>query len=199
MCPERQLLSVYFDGELPSPWKEKMETHIAGCAHCAHKLDEYRHNSLTPTVDSAAVGAAQDRVWQKLESGMEQPVRRFMPAAAHGGELWRRRVSIPLPAAAAALLIIAAALLWLVRTPGKSQTSIMSIASETEFDTPGIIPVSNMEEVLQYLGANDTGEMLILRLPESRNFANYGEPAIIRAADYSSQAANRNMPGWRKP
>ena len=199
MCPERQLLSVYFDGELPTPWKEKMEAHIAGCAQCAHKLDEYRRNSLTPAVDAAAVDAAQDRVWQRLESRMEQPVHRFMPAAARGGELWRRRVSIPLPAAAAALLVIAAALLWFVRSPGKAQTPIMSIASETDFDMPGIIPVSNMEDVLQYLGAGDAGEMLILRLPESRNFANYGEPAIIRAADYSSQMTGRNMPGWRKP
>jgi hypothetical protein len=45
-----------------------------------------------------------------------------------------------------------------------------------------------MESVLQYLGSNDTGDILILRLPESRNFASYGEPAIIKAADYTRYA-----------
>jgi hypothetical protein len=56
-----------------------------------------------------------------------------------------------------------------------------------------------MENVLQYLSSRDNGEIIILRLPESRNFVNYGEPAIIKAADYTRQATGRNMPGWRKP
>jgi len=52
-----------------------------------------------------------------------------------------------------------------------------------------------MEEVLQQLaGGRDNGEVLIIRLPESRNFTSYGEPAIINAADYS-----RINPARRRP
>jgi hypothetical protein len=41
-----------------------------------------------------------------------------------------------------------------------------------------------MNGLLQLLGT-DGSDVLILKLPENRNFARSGEPAIIRAADYS--------------
>jgi len=41
MCPEPQLLSVYTDGELPSPWKEKLEAHLGECSECKEKLKKF--------------------------------------------------------------------------------------------------------------------------------------------------------------
>jgi hypothetical protein len=52
------------------------------------------------------------------------------------------------------------------------------------FDPPGIVPTAGINEVLQYLGNRDPGDILIIRLPESRSFTSPGEPAIIKAADY---------------
>jgi len=209
-CPDRQLLSVYFDGEMPSPWKEKMESHIAGCTQCARRLEKYRRASLTAAgglADGPEMESARERVWQKLEQRTGADAY-SMPAAQRGRAalpatmpraVWRRSVSIPLPAAAATaaaaiILLIALAFLLALRVTGTEGMSGMTFASEAEIDAPGIIPVSDMEDVLQYLGSRDNGEIIILRLPESRNFVNYGEPAIIKAADYS-----RNMPGRRKP
>jgi len=57
------------------------------------------------------------------------------------------------------------------------------LAAEEEI--PEIIPAAtDLNGVLQYLGA-DGSDIIILRLPESRNFSRSGDPAIIRAADYS--------------
>ena len=205
LCPDRQLLSVYFDGEMPSPWKEKMESHIAGCPECARQLEAYRRVSQAAADDVSAedaeMEAVKERVWRKLEqrTGMAGSAAAW-PAAARGRAVWRRRISVPLPAAAAAIvLFIALALVITLRIAGSADSSGMTLAAETEFDAPGIIPASNMESVLQYLGSRDNGEIIILRLPESRNFVNYGEPAIIKAADYSRQTAGRQAPGWRKP
>ena len=194
MCPDRQLLSVYFDGELPSPWKEKMENHIAVCPSCREHLELYRRLSVGPAPDEEeAIKAARDRVWQKMELPAS-PVR-ATPRAVRFGSLWQRSISIPIPAAAAiAVLFIALALMWVTRTTNTKEPVGMILASETDFETPGFIPVSNMDDVLQYLGNRDGGEVVIIRLPESRNFVNYGEPAIIRAADYS-----RSIPGRRRP
>jgi anti-sigma factor RsiW len=199
VCPDRQLLSVYFDGELPSPWKEKMEAHIAGCSACARRLEEYRRISATGEPD-AGLEPAKERVWQKLEPvvdrAVEAPAR--PPSVRWGRGVWRRNVSIPLPAAAAAaaaiVLLIALAFLLVLRITGTEEMSGMTFASDAELDAPGVIPVADMEDVLQYLGSRDNGEIIILRLPESRNFVNYGEPAIIKAADYS-----RTVPGRRRP
>jgi len=42
MCPEPQLISIYLDNELPSPWKEKLESHLAECSSCREKLDGFK-------------------------------------------------------------------------------------------------------------------------------------------------------------
>jgi hypothetical protein len=189
MCPDRQLLSVYFDGEMPSPWKEKMDAHIAGCPHCAGRLKAYRCITMKGAAgEPAAIEAAQGRLWQKLE------LRSATPPPVPSSVIWRRRISIPLPAAAAVLLLVALAFLFTLRVNTPTEAAEMTLAAEAEFDAPGIIPITDMEDVLQYLGSRDNGELIILRLPESRSFVNYGEPAIIRAADYSRQGT----PGRRK-
>ena len=185
-CPDRQLLSIYFDGELPSPWKETMERHLNGCPSCAQQINEFNRlrRSLSDSPSEAAIGAAQDRVWQQLGLGTRKGARvmRF-------GGLWQRRISIPLPAAAAAaVLLVALAVFFAIRTPVPAAMPLMA------FETPGIIPVSDMEDVLQYLGSRDNSDVVIIRLPESRDFVSYGEPAIIKAADY-----NRRTPGVRRP
>jgi len=187
-CPDRQWLSIYFDNEMDSPWKEKMESHIAGCADCAKQIEEYKKISLSFTpAKNELLEEAQQRVLQKLETGGFYSGYKNRPDWGPP-PIWKRRVSIPIPAAAAAVFIlIALALLWIIRSPGKIDLSNMAITAETEI-IPDILPVSGMESVLQYLGSNDTGEIIILRLPESRKFSSYGEPAIIKAADYPRYA-----------
>ncbi|MDR1858571.1 MAG: hypothetical protein LBQ69_03790 [Treponema sp.] len=186
-CPDRQLLSVYFDGELPSPWKEKVAGHVAGCPSCTERLagfDRLRQSICAEPTDGEIM-AAQDKVWQQLGLGARKGAR-----VVRFGGLWQRRVSIPLPAAAAAaLLLVALAVFFAMKTPSPAAMPVMA-----SFESPGIIPVSDMEDVLQYLGSRDNSDVVIIRLPESRDFVSYGEPAIIKAADY-----NRRTPGVRRP
>jgi len=193
-CPDRQWLSVYFDNEMDSPWKEKMESHIAGCANCAGQLAAYKKISLSlaSTAGDEPIEEAQRRVFQKLEAG--GLCSGYGGRPAWGPPIWKRRVSIPIPAAAAVVfMIIALAFLWFTRSSGRLNDSTnMAITAETEI-LPDVIPFSGMESVMQSLISTDAGDILILRLPESRKFASYGEPAIIKAADYS-----RNLSAGRK-
>ena len=194
MCPKNQIISLYHDGELPSPWKEKMESHIAACACCAQRLKVYRDissaangASVAPSLKDAPsqeIEAARERVWLKLEQSVSAG---FAGSPRPERAIWRRRIAIPLPVAAAVALFFLAAFLFAFRVAGNTEASDLTIAAEAEFDTPGIIPVSDMEDVLQYLGIRDSGDFVILRLPESQNFVNSGEPSILRAADYTRQ------------
>jgi anti-sigma factor RsiW len=194
MCPDPQLLSVYLDGELPSPWKEKMESHLSDCPRCREKLESYKRlfdESVVPSEQSleeqAAMEDAKNRVWRKLQPFIPEEdfrsMRRFQPRSG----IWRKRVSIPLPAAAAAAIILTV-LATLVIRGGQVQVPQIAQAADTnmilasEEDMPGIFP-ADMNGVLQYLGSD--GDILILRLPESRHFVSFGEPAIIKAADYT--------------
>jgi len=202
MCPDPQLVSIYLDGELPSPWKEKMEAHLAQCSACRDKLENFKrlhelfkqntHQTRTIAERSSAnaeeetylsepeiVESAKNRVWSKMEFG-----RRFHTRS----RVWQKRLSIPLPAAAAAVILVILAAMWVrggfTRQPvNHSAIANMILASEEEM--PGIIPTAaDMNGVLQYLGS-DGSDIIVLRLPESRNFNRSGEPAIVKAADYS--------------
>ena len=183
MCPDPQLLSIYMDEEMPSPWKEKMEIHLTECSVCREKYANLRRiqELLTEKADEKPEQTAKDRIWQKLSNK-----RRYRPQT----RLWQRRISIPLPAAAGLVLVIIAGL-WLrggqVNNDRYAETSPFektgfSIAAEEE-QIRDIIPNTDINSILQYF-ASDGTDTIILNLPESRNFYRTGEPGIVKAADY---------------
>jgi hypothetical protein len=202
MCPDRQILSVYHDRELPSPWKEKMELHLAGCPECRAALARIEAFSTAMREDSdykAGFSPEEtgERVWNTLAdlSGSgETPHRVIRRDVSRWRRVWNRSVTIPLPAAMAAAVFLAAAFtLMLVNRPPRSDgISNTAISGGMEFDTPDIVPVSDMNDVLRYLGQDNSGtEFMIIRLPETKPFMNAGEPAIIRAADYSRRTGKQ--------
>jgi len=201
MCPEPQLLSIYLDGELPSPWKEKMQEHISGCPACKAKLDNFIHiqelfnkdkfkTTENKTFTEKELLETQERVWIKIE---EQKL--YAPKFG----FWQRRVSIPLPAAAAAAIIITLlAALW-IRGPGNNNIANQQmagtfnpanflLASDEEIQS---FPTSDMSGMIQYLSPESSTNIIILQLPESQSFFKAGEPAIIRAADWEKQQPER--------
>ena len=211
-CPDSQILSIYLDGELPSPWKEKMETHLEQCSGCREKLEKLKQlqsrllEKFMPaagdlsTLDTE-IEAAKNRVWLNLQSGqglrsettiMSKSSNRGLSLSDTG--LWRRRLSIPLPAAAAAAVILILLTVFLIRGGPDDSNGFASQPQEfaarenfivaADDEIQGIIPAMDMNSVLQYLGS-DGSDIIILMLPESKNFSRSGEPAIIRAADYT--------------
>ncbi|MCL1992684.1 MAG: zf-HC2 domain-containing protein [Spirochaetes bacterium] len=212
MCPDKQLVSIFMDGELPSPWKEKMESHLSGCPACRGYLEGYRQ--LTVPIKEAAAGeakvieSAKERVWQKMSfsllSGRREASRQPSLIRPSFGEIWRRKLSIPLPAAAAALVIVVMAAFL----PGEgirtvfaggqgAQAAVSPLAAVEVYEPPtaniilaseealpNITPVTNLSDVIQYMGIFNSGDMLVLQLPENRSFASSGEPVIVSAAGY---------------
>jgi hypothetical protein len=181
MCPDRQILSVYLDGELSSPWKEKLESHLALCPECREQLAVWRGLAVEEN-NTEICEKAKERVWANLnrETGMRRYFRQ---------PVWQRYISIPLPAAAAAAILIIVFALALIRQPSPAPAQ-PDMANAMDIDMNGMIPVSDMNGVLQYLSSRENGDFIILHLPESRNFSGSGEPTILKAADYS----RRNMP-----
>jgi hypothetical protein len=92
-------------------------------------------------------------------------------------------------AAAAAFIIIAFLAIQGIRSTKTAQEP--GIVAGISTDVQGIIPVSDMNGVLQYLSREDTADFMIIRLPETRNFSSSGEPALLKAADYSRRTTSR--------
>ncbi|AEF82255.1 anti-sigma factor family protein [Leadbettera azotonutricia] len=185
MCPDRQILSLYADGELPSPWKEKMEVHLLSCEDCQSQMRNYQAvRSALVSSPEDGLNAAQERVWAKISG---------LPAAGSTRPVvWRRRISLPLPAAAAAAaaFVLAAFLAAMgARSPQAVLNQDTVAVSDIGGDLHDIAPMTDMDGILQYLSSQDTSEYMIIRLPETTNFSSYGEPALLRAADYSKQSS----------
>ena len=179
---DRQLLSIYVDGELPSPWKEKMEAHLAECSECAKHLERYRLLSrclhTTNTEESVILRKVQESVFQKLS----KPAPKTLP-------LWRHRVLVPLPALAAAAAILIAFSIALISQNMRKATSINEQASMALGGMPlnaeSVIPVLDRSTMFQYLEDEGVEDTVIIKLPENQNFSSYGEPTYIKAVDYS--------------
>jgi hypothetical protein len=181
------MLSVYLDGEMPSPWREKLESHVEACPDCAGRLESYREAALghESGEEGAALAAAGERVWERLGASVSRasPPRSRRP-------LWRRRVSLPIPAAAAALLAAGVAFSWAIAAApdGGDEMPVISLVSETDL----YAQAQDMASIIEYLISRGGDEMTILRLPDTQSFAASGEPAVVRAADYHRQLASWN-------
>jgi hypothetical protein len=196
MCPDRQILSLYFDGELPSPWKEKMETHLEGCAECRARLEKYRGFSLASgVIGEDEIGAAKDRVWNRLAVPLPVKPAEHRGLFQEGEGFWSRRVTLPLPAAAAVFIVIAFFVILALKPQGVVHIAdALPAASAIGMDLQGIAPVSDMSGVLQYLSSQDTSDFVIIRLPENKSFSSFGEPALLKAADYSGNSSPGRIP-----
>jgi hypothetical protein len=173
MCPDRQILSVYFDGELGSPWKEKLEKHMETCLSCQEHLAAYRFTRQklsAATLDKDTLECAQERILQKIGLAVK-PKRRF----------WAGSITLPIPLASAAglFMIVTLAALIILRQPVKVVDPPLAGLEMQE-----MIPASDMASFFQYLGNDNSTDMVIIRLP-NKAFRDAGEPRMFRAADYS--------------
>ncbi|MDR3160901.1 MAG: hypothetical protein LBU28_04730 [Spirochaetaceae bacterium] len=181
---------MYRDQELPSPWKEKMEAHLAVCPECRTRLEQYRALSRGGACPDTAAEAAQQRVWRNLSPRFQEGPREVRLREEARSPLWRRSVSLPLPvAAAAAAVILALAMMLTGRLSGPALQE-PAVADGRGLDVQGFIPVSGMNDILQYLNNGGADDMVIIHLPESRRFTVSGEPVIVKEADYQARRAS---------
>jgi len=93
-CPELISVSMYVDGELPDQERSALLHHIENCSVCKEELETL--NGLRATLGQMATDdAVKQRIFDSL-----------VPVQSAG--MLRRRISIPLPAAAAVLIALAA-------------------------------------------------------------------------------------------
>jgi hypothetical protein len=192
MCPDRHILSLYLDGELPSPWKEKMEAHLASCQECRARLGQFQTLSAVLEEDRMEVPPdLQSRVWNKIAT------QTHAHDVAKKRRIWNQNISLPVPLAAAAAAVFAVALFLAVQgtrftgpNSAPNQGASYGITASTG-DYEEIPTMSDMNSVLQYLSRQESSDFMFIDLPETRNFSSYGEPSFLRAADYSKGRQRR--------
>ena len=189
MCPKRQIISLYCDGEIPSPWDEKMKAHLDSCPECRAVVAEYdRVGEYLGSGQKETIMAAQKRVWEKLtapelvKTGIET---REIVSKGHNRN-WRR-ITLPLPVAAAALLVMMSSFALLgISTFNRPVMQDHMATANIAVEDQGIVPVNDVSGTIEYLSSQGLGDFVVIQLPAgSPNFSRSGEPVLINAAHYS--------------
>ncbi len=103
-CPDTDLFSAYVDGEVPSPWKEKLEAHLSVCQDCSRTVSRYlRQKSLFAAVPGNMQTLDTDASFTKLmHRRLAVMARKQEQSLSSRGKF---SVRLPLPAVAAALVL----------------------------------------------------------------------------------------------
>jgi anti-sigma factor RsiW len=179
MCPDRDILSAYFDGEVPSPWREAIAGHAASCASCAAEL------------------ARLERARQELQSeggpdwrGPMERVRRGILAYAAARPrrlpLWRRTLTVPVPLAAAAAALVVAVGTALIGVSLRAPVGHVRItrvpAGATEIQISA--PAGDLEALLRSVGGEEGPQEEVITLPKNVILFPVGEPRMGKAAEF---------------
>ena len=107
-CPEKDIHSIYVDGELPENFSREYEAHIGSCEKCRAELEKIRAFRSLLAKDSASLDLDKDfmeKSFERLQSRM-----RFKKIVSQGESksfiVPMRRTFIPMAAAAAAVFAI---------------------------------------------------------------------------------------------
>ncbi len=198
MCPDRDLLSAYVDGEVPEPWNGRLKNHIADCGACTRAVEGFR--ALSGRIRAVGVAefdesAALSRMRAGMEAALaahgEPAVRVSSSAPGHSAEFWRRRIALPLPAAAAAAVALVALLALTlsgsfagagnaasILAAAPASGPIQAMATAAELPAPGGGRSISMDELLRYLDTKSGQAALTIHLPSGASFDNSGTPVI---------------------
>ncbi|MBI9104040.1 MAG: zf-HC2 domain-containing protein [Spirochaetales bacterium] len=181
MCPNEQILSAYFDNEIPAPWDAQVFEHISECPICKAKISSYRSLStnmrITHDILEASIPESMDRVYSRiLESRTDV-----------GSKFWQRQVKIPIPflAAAAAMVVFFGIGFMTGRGKVDSVSAVPLVEAE---DSSEVLTVKlgdgDMAELADLLKNRDEQVQVFIELPPASFIDTVDESQLIRAADY---------------
>ena len=180
MCPDREILSAWLDGEIDAPWDRALEEHVGSCPDCRariERLDGVRRSLLEAQVPDWR--PAMERVRSSLVS---RGLAHEKPAPA-----WRRRVSLPLPlavAAAALVMVLAGALAVSVL---RSSFGMVRITRQGSGGTEIRIaaPVSDLESLLRSVDQDAGSLEAVIVLPKNVQLLSVGQPLMGKETEFS--------------
>jgi predicted anti-sigma-YlaC factor YlaD len=177
MCPDREILSAYLDGEVRSTWEGAIAEHVALCESCRAVLDSLQ------TVRRSLRGAP-DVPWEHAMERVRLGLLVSKPPASRKIAVWRKQVALPVPVAvlaAALLLTLGVAVAVLAARTSFGYVRVTRAPSGTEFQFA--VPYDKVESLLKSVGGTDSSVESVMTLPKNVNLVPVGEPKMIKAAD----------------
>jgi predicted anti-sigma-YlaC factor YlaD len=179
MCPDREILSAYLDGEVNPPWDAVIADHVASCVECRGEVAR-----MEATQRALRREAAGD--WKEP---MERVRRRLLarePRPAPRTAVWRRQVSLPLPVAALVAVLFVSLGVSLILIASRHDMGYIRItkapAGGTEYQFA--VPYDKVEMLLKSVGGGDANIESVMTLPKDVKLVPVGEPRMGKATEF---------------
>ncbi len=176
MCPERELLSIYVDGELSKEAMERIAAHLETCSACAEIVIKYRRVRELLRKDSLTHEPDVEPIRKRMAIELERYRRVPHP-------FWTRRVRIGWIAAAASLSFILGGVCSYTILRPRSADTVSFLDSHKSLNVT--INVKNMKQLLDILNYQQGIREITIQLPENPQFEFRSEPIFIRASEYN--------------
>ncbi len=179
MCPDREILSAYFDGEVASPWREEIGRHVAGCERCRSWLA-----GLEDT--RRALADTPEQEWRAPMERVRRRIIAHVPSERPRVSVWRRQMTLPVPVAvlAAVLLLVLGVGLAVVTT--RQDMGYIRItkapAGGTEYQFA--VPYDKVEALLKSVGGSDANIESVMTIPKNVKLVPVGEPRMGKADEF---------------
>jgi anti-sigma factor RsiW len=182
MCPDDKLLSAFFDGEVLSPWRERMASHIERCPICFAKIVRMQAttsslHTLDTHYEEIALAETKARILSRLESSAKgrspAPASILFPI----GRLLKQRVELPIPilaATVAALIIVSGIAIGIFHFSGSYST---------------------LASMKKYLENQTSSQALMINLPNGANYSGQNEPVLMIQANSTDASPLMNGNG----
>ncbi|MDC7238762.1 MAG: zf-HC2 domain-containing protein [Spirochaetales bacterium] len=189
MCPDSKLLSAFYDGEVASPWKEKIEDHLKECSECRSVVEGYSEQSkLLQAADMPEVSGSYGELQMLIRH------RSNVSAPSQERSLFRTPF-IPMAAAAAAVLAFFLGFATAgTNGPSATYADIPLALSEGWSVPPGDLQMSgsDVEAMLSLIEQNGGSSLfnqeVSMDLPVNVNLVHVGESELLRNAAFGGSS-----------
>ncbi|MBF9015902.1 MULTISPECIES: zf-HC2 domain-containing protein [unclassified Oceanispirochaeta] len=188
MCPDSKLLSAFYDGEVASPWKEKIEDHIGECPQCKTVIDGFSGQTEFLQSESEPESSSSYADVQML-------IRHKSNIRSNSSTVLSFRAPVvPMAAAAAAVLAFFFGFLMAGTTgPSATYAEIPLAISEGWSVPPGdlVIPGEDLEAMLSMIEQSSGvlfNQETSMELPVNLSLARLGDSALVRTAAYGGNS-----------
>ncbi len=184
MCPDKSILSAYFDGEVDLQWSGEIIDHLKECNDCSSYINELQNQKkLLQSAPMPDFNDSLDRVKMRVRE------RRNIKGSLR---FWEKR--IPLPVAAAAAVIVATvtfgANMVAYNRSGKTQMADAGINnfSDESYD----FPAEKLDELFSQIESANSDEFnsnSIVTLPADVELIFHGDSQLVRTAGFNGSAS----------
>jgi predicted anti-sigma-YlaC factor YlaD len=179
MCPDREILSAYLDGEIGAPWNRAIAEHVASCRRCQEQFARLEQTRRVlqeePLLD-----------WEEPMERVRRAIISRVPPVRGMAPVWRRHVLVPMPIAAFAAILVLGLGIALAVSLGRANIGFVRItkapAGGTEYQFA--IPADKVEALLKSVGGGDSSTESVMTLPKHVRLIPVGEPRMGRAAEF---------------